>query len=73
MQEEGLDEIVLSKMGLEDVQPVNLTQWTKFLTKLQTATEIVRIGLVGKYVELPDAYKSIIESLIHASAYNEPN
>lgn len=71
MQEEGLDEIVLSKMGLENVQPANLTQWTSFLTKLQTATEIVRIGLVGKYVELPDAYKSIIESLIHASAYNE--
>ena len=71
MQEEGLDEIVLSKMGLEDVQPANLTQWTSFLTKLQTATEIVKIGLVGKYVELPDAYKSIIESLIHASAYNE--
>ena len=56
---------------MENVQPANLTQWTGFLTKLQTATEIVRIGLVGKYVELPDAYKSIIESLIHASAYNE--
>ncbi|MBP6230877.1 MAG: CTP synthase [Paludibacteraceae bacterium] len=70
MQEEGLDTIVLSKMGLEDSAPADMTQWNSFLTKLQTATEEVRIGLVGKYVELPDAYKSIVESLIHASAYS---
>ncbi len=70
MQHEGLDDIVLKKMGIESQQEADLTQWKDFLNKLQTATEVVKIGLVGKYVELPDAYKSIIESLIHASAYN---
>ena len=49
----------------------DMTQWNFFLDKLHNATEEVKIALVGKYVRLPDAYKSIIESLIHASAYND--
>jgi CTP synthase len=72
MQEEKLDEVVLTKMGFDisKTQEADMTKWTAFVEKLENATEEVRIGLVGKYVQLPDAYKSIIESLIHASAYN---
>lgn len=72
MQEEKLDEVVLTKMGydLSKTAPANMEKWTAFVEKLENATEEVRIGIVGKYVQLPDAYKSIIESLIHASAYN---
>ena len=72
MQEEKLDEVVLTKMGfdLAKTPQADMTKWTAFVEKLESAKEEVRIGLVGKYVQLPDAYKSIIESLIHASAYN---
>lgn len=71
MQAEGLDEIVLKKMGYESAPKADMVGWSDFLTKMQNAKEIVKIGLVGKYVGLPDAYKSIIESLILASAYND--
>ncbi|NDV47327.1 CTP synthase [Paludibacter sp. 221] len=72
MQQEKLDEVVLTKMGfdLDKTQPAKMDKWIEFVEKLENAKEEVRIGLVGKYVQLPDAYKSIIESLIHASAYN---
>jgi CTP synthase len=72
MQNEKLDEVVLTKMGydLEKTPKADMEKWTAFVEKLEDATEEVRIALVGKYVQLPDAYKSIIESLIHASAYN---
>jgi CTP synthase len=72
MQEERLDEVVLTKMGydLEKTPKADMEKWTAFVEKLEGATEEVRIAIVGKYVQLPDAYKSIIESLIHASAYN---
>ncbi|MFW9597199.1 MAG: CTP synthase [Paludibacter sp.] len=73
MQEERLDEVALSKMGfdLSKTPKADMTKWTAFVDKLENAKEQVRIGIVGKYVQLPDAYKSIIESLIHASAYND--
>lgn len=72
MQEERLDEVVLTKMGFDlSVTPAaDMTRWRAFVEKLENAKDEVRIALVGKYVQLPDAYKSIIESLIHASAYN---
>ena len=72
MQQEKLDEVVLTKLGfdLEKVAPADMDSWVEFVEKLENATEEVRIGLVGKYVQLPDAYKSIIESLLQASAYN---
>lgn len=72
MQAEKLDEVVLTKMGFDvsKTQSPDLDKWIAFVEKLENAKEEVRIGLVGKYVQLPDAYKSIIESLIHASAYN---
>ncbi|OJV35961.1 MAG: CTP synthase [Bacteroidales bacterium 36-12] len=73
MQNEKLDEVVLSKMGfnISEVRQADMTSWNCFLNKLEKAEQTVRIGLVGKYVQLPDAYKSIIESLIQASAYND--
>jgi len=71
MQEEGLDEIILKKTDLPIDEKPALKDWKGFLNKLQGAKKTVKIGLVGKYVELADAYKSIIEALIHASTYND--
>ena len=71
MQEEGLDDVVLKKMKVLRQNAPEMTQWNDFLTRLKNAEEEIHIGLVGKYVELADAYKSIIESLIHAAAYND--
>jgi len=73
MQEEGLDEITLEKLNLrQDTEP-DLTQWKGFLKKYKNAKETVNIGLVGKYIELQDSYKSILESFIHAGAMNDVN
>ena len=71
MQEEGLDKVVLKKMKVIKHSLPEMSQWNDFLKRLKSANEEVHIGLVGKYVELADAYKSIIESLIHAAAYND--
>ncbi|MDR1543710.1 MAG: CTP synthase [Prevotellaceae bacterium] len=71
MQEEGLDKIVLRKLGIKDERKPDMENWLIFLNKLKNAKKNIKIGLVGKYVRLSDAYKSIIESLIHASAYND--
>ena len=71
MQAQGLDSIILKKVGLDPNATVaDLDKWKNFLDKLYTATEEVKIGLVGKYVELQDAYKSISESLVQAATYN---
>ena len=71
MMEEKLDEIVLNKLQLKAAQKPELTEWKKFLDKLQHPKTDVDIALVGKYVELQDAYKSILEAFIHAGATNE--
>lgn len=71
MQNEGLDKIVLTKFGYPTDTPIDLEPWKAFLKKLHGATKEVRIALVGKYAELPDAYKSISESLSHAAAYSD--
>lgn len=71
MQQEGLDEICLKLLQLENRQEPDLTRWKDFLSKLKYPKHKVTIGLIGKYVELQDAYKSILESLIHAGAVNE--
>jgi CTP synthase len=70
MQEERLDEIVLEKLDLPIEGKPELKEWKAFLNKLKSAKKTVRIGLVGKYVELADSYKSIIESLIHAATHH---
>ncbi|WP_181305392.1 CTP synthase [Rufibacter sp. XAAS-G3-1] len=71
MKKEKLDERVMKKLKLTSRQDINLDSWKEFLGRLKNPTEEVSIALVGKYVELPDAYKSIIESFIHAGAANE--
>ncbi|WP_192821111.1 CTP synthase [Rufibacter sp. LB8] len=71
MKKEKLDERVMKKLKLVSRQEINLDTWKEFLGRLKNPTEDVTIALVGKYVELPDAYKSIIESFIHAGAFNE--
>ena len=71
MHEQGLDNIVLSKTGLPTDGEPDMAQWCEFLRRMKDATETVHIGLVGKYVELPDAYKSIHESLLQAATYND--
>ncbi|HSP40020.1 MAG TPA: CTP synthase, partial [Gillisia sp.] len=71
MLEEGLDTVVLKKLGLPvDTEP-DLKQWNKFLKRHKNPKYEVSIGLIGKYVELQDSYKSILESFIHAGAENE--
>jgi len=70
MREEKLDEIVMRKMGLDFKDDPKLDDWNNFLDKLKRPTSEIEIGLVGKYVELQDAYKSIVEAIIHAGAMN---
>lgn len=71
MQEQGLDETILSKMGLPVGNKPNLDSWKAFIERRNNATKEVKIALVGKYVELQDAYKSILESLSQAATYND--
>jgi len=71
MKEEGLDDIVLKKLKIEAKGSPDLKEWKKFLEKLKTSTREIHIALVGKYVELHDSYKSIIESLTHAGVMNK--
>ncbi|WP_036383349.1 CTP synthase [Muricauda sp. MAR_2010_75] len=71
MQEEGLDTVALEKLALPNDTEPNLDQWKEFLKQHKNPKNKVTIGLIGKYVELPDSYKSIQESFIHAGAANE--
>lgn len=65
LQEEGLDRIALEKLGLED-RPCDMTEWKDMVSKIMNAEKTVDIALVGKYVELHDAYLSVAEALSHA-------
>jgi CTP synthase len=71
MRKEKLDERVLAKMKVTAKHEPDMEQWKVFLGKLKNPSDEVNIGLVGKYVTLPDAYKSIAESFIHAGAEND--
>lgn len=71
MLAEELDTVVLDKLGLPKNTAPDLMQWRSFLDKLKNPSQEITIGLVGKYVELKDAYKSISESLIHAGVAND--
>jgi CTP synthase len=71
MMKEQLDKTVLSKLKLPSKNEPDMESWKDFLGRLKNPTAEVKIGLVGKYVELPDAYKSITEAFIHAGAKNE--
>ncbi|HTF82301.1 MAG TPA: CTP synthase, partial [Cytophagales bacterium] len=70
MQKEGLDARVMDLFRLQSKQTCDLEEWKEFLSRLKNPTDEVTIGLVGKYVELKDAYKSIAEAFIHAGAKN---
>lgn len=70
MLDEGLDIVVLNKLGLKRYTP-DLDSWNIFLNRHKNPVDEINIGLIGKYVELQDSYKSIIEAFIHAGAANE--
>ena len=71
MLDEGLDAITLKKLDLPITKEPDLNQWNQFLKRHKNPKSEVRIGLIGKYIELQDSYKSILESFIHAGAENE--
>ncbi|MDX2001655.1 MAG: CTP synthase [Chitinophagales bacterium] len=71
MLKEKLDVTVLAKLSLPLQNEPELSRWKDFIFKLKNPTKTVRIGLIGKYVELQDAYKSILEAFIHAGVANE--
>ncbi len=71
MQEQKLDEVVLTKLGIATFPEADLQPWKDFLRRYKEPKGEVHIGLVGKYVELKDAYKSIKEAIDHAGAENE--
>ena len=71
MLHEGLDIIVLKKLHINGYSAPELTKWKGFLDKLKYPSGKINIGLIGKYIELQDAYKSILESFVHAGAMNE--
>lgn len=71
MMNERLDLIVLKKLNISSYHEPDLTRWKEFLDKLKYPKAKVTIGLIGKYVELQDAYKSILEAFVHAGAVNE--
>ena len=71
LQEEGLDKILLKKLGLSAKKEPKLTEWKEFLHTFKHPEGVVNIGLVGKYVELKDSYLSIHEALVHAGVKNK--
>lgn len=71
LYDQKFDETVMRRLGVEPVDGPHLDPWLRFVDKMDKATEKVRIGLVGKYVELQDAYKSINESLLQAATYSD--
>ncbi len=71
MLREKLDLIVLKKLNITNYNEPDLTKWKEFLDKVKHPGNKVTIGLIGKYIELQDAYKSILESFIHAGAMND--
>jgi len=71
MLREKLDLIVLKKLNITNYNEPDLTKWKEFLDKVKHPGNKITIGLIGKYIELQDAYKSILESFIHAGAMND--
>ncbi len=71
MHEQHLDEVVLEKLDLPAVQEPDMEAWKAFVERVKNPSHRIEIALVGKYTELPDAYKSISESFIHAGAVND--
>ena len=72
LRDEGLDRLVVEQLGLEP-EPPQLDEWIALVERLKSATGTVRIALVGKYVQLRDAYLSVVEALRHAATYHGRN
>ena len=71
MKKEKLDQVVLRKLEISNFKEANLEKWIDFVNKLKFPKNTIKIGLIGKYVELQDSYKSILEALVHAGSVNE--
>ena len=71
MEQEKLDTVVLRKLDISNFSSTNMSSWTEFVNRLKFPKNTVNVGLIGKYVELQDSYKSILESLVHAGSVNE--
>lgn len=71
MQEEKLDLVVMEKLKIPTLSEPNLNEWKGFLDKIKNPKNTIEIGLIGKYIELKDSYKSIVEAFGHAGAFNE--
>ncbi len=71
MLDEGLDKVAMKKLDLKSAKEPDLKVWNQFIQRHKNPKATVHIGLIGKYVELQDSYKSILESFIHAGAANE--
>lgn len=71
LHEEGLDKAVLRGFGMDLRSEPAMAPWVEFVQRQKRVTDVVRVGLVGKYVESPDAYRSITEALVHAATYND--
>ena len=69
LHSEGLDDVVCRQLGL-DARAVKLVEWEALVGRIREASAPVRIGLIGKYVSLPDAYLSVIEALNHAAIHH---
>ncbi|HET6402211.1 MAG TPA: CTP synthase [Candidatus Kapabacteria bacterium] len=69
--DENVDAIVLEKLGLPTTAKRDLTKWRKFVERVKHPKKSVRIGMIGKYIQLQDAYKSISEAFVHAGAEND--
>ena len=67
LHSQGLDEVICERLSLHTLPP-SLDRWSRMLTRMDSATDPVRVGMVGKYVDLPDAYASVVEALRHAAA-----
>lgn len=70
MHDQHLDQVTLAKLDLPADKEPDLKSWIEFVDKVKNPTKTIQIALVGKYTELPDAYKSIVESFVHAGASN---
>ena len=70
MEREGLDNILLNKLGFTNVPNPDMTEWRALVAKMKTPQKVVEIALVGKYIALPDAYLSVVEAIKHAGIHN---
>jgi len=72
LHEEGFDTVVCETLGLDSTEEsIDLSRWERIVERIEQATESVRIGIIGKYVNLPDAYLSVVESLRHGGFFND--